>query len=87
MQLEAANVLTGGGVRLTTPEGGKVLDVPNVILLRFLFEAARRHVLDHALAQWAVGLVEHRENSCLAWGWNPTILRQVWAVALLFSPP
>ena len=29
MQLEAANVLTGGGVRRTTQEGGKVPDVPN----------------------------------------------------------
>jgi hypothetical protein len=41
-----------------------------------LIETARRHVVDHALAQRADGLVEHRESSCLAWGSNPMILRQ-----------
>jgi hypothetical protein len=29
---------------------------------------SRRHVFDHALAEWVDVIVGHRENSCMAWG-------------------
>src|ERR1700683_2089032 len=73
MHLEATNVLTRRAIRRPSEESGKAPEVADVILLHFLLEPARRHVLDHALAQWADGLVEHRENSCLAWGYDPMI--------------
>ena len=68
MQLISAKVLARGRVRRTAEEGREVPDVPDVVLLHLLLEPARRHVVDHALAQRADGLVEHRESSCLAWG-------------------
>jgi hypothetical protein len=74
--------------RIGASTGGKGPDVQNVILVHFLLEAARRHVLDLALVQWAIRPVEHRENCCLAWSWNPAILGRVQSVALLLlSPP
>ncbi len=36
--------------------------------LNLFLEAARRHAVDHALAQRADGLVDHRESSFLACG-------------------
>ena len=68
MQLIEPDVLSRGGVRRTAEKDREVPHVAEIILLNLLLEAARGHVLDHALAQRAVGLVDHRESSCLAWG-------------------
>ena len=68
MQLKAAQVLAGGRLRRPAEESREGLDMPNVVLPGRFTEAARRHVVDHALAQWVDGLVGHRESSCLAWG-------------------
>ena len=57
MQLEATNVLTAGGVRRTTQEGGKVPDVSSVTLLRFLLK--RRAVMSSVM-RWRDGLVHGR---------------------------
>jgi hypothetical protein len=42
--------------------------VPHVVFLHLLLDPARRHGVDHPLAQWADGLVGYRESYCLAWG-------------------
>ena len=68
MHLKAAKVLARGGVRRAAKKGREGSDVPHVVFLHLLLDPARRHVVDHALAQWADGLVGHRESSCLAWG-------------------
>ncbi len=68
MQLIAAKVLGRRLVRRPAEESREVLHGPSVIPLGVLAEPARRHVVDHALAQGADGLVGHRETSCLAWG-------------------
>jgi len=62
MQLEAAKVLARGRVRRPAEEGRESPDVPDVVLLHLLLEAARRHVVDHALTQRAdgLGIVGHR---------------------------
>jgi hypothetical protein len=66
-QLKAAKVLARRRVRQPAEEGREGPDVPDLILLHLLLEPARRHVVDHALAKRADGLLEHREDSCLAW--------------------
>src|ERR1700722_18360666 len=76
MQLKAAKVLLRRRIWRPAEEGRKHSHIPNVVPLGVLIETARRHVVDHALAQRADGLVEHRESSCLTWGSNPMILRQ-----------
>ena len=68
MQLKAAKVLLRRRIWRPAEEGREVPDVPDVVLLDFSVEPARRHVVDHALTQRADGLVGHRESSCLAWG-------------------
>ena len=68
VQLKAAKVLARRRVRRPAEEGREGPDVPDVILPHLLLEPARRHVVDHALAKRADGLLEHREDSCLAWG-------------------
>src|ERR1700733_6798420 len=60
--------------------------IPNVVPLGVLIETARRHVVDHALAQRADGLVEHRESSCLAWGSKPHDLETERRLALPRPP-
>src|SRR5580693_660821 len=76
MHLISAKILARGRVRRTAEKDREVPDVPDVVFLHLLLEPARRHVVDHALTKRADGLVEHREDSCLAWGLNPMILRQ-----------
>src|SRR5271156_6062980 len=68
MWLEAAKVIARGRVRRPAEEDREGSDVPDVDLLHLLAKPARRHVVDHALTQWADGLVGHCESSCLAWG-------------------
>src|ERR1700722_7258388 len=76
MQLISAKILLRRRIWRPAEEGRKHSHIPNVVPLGVLTETARRHVVDHALAQRADGLVEHRESSCLTWGSNPMILRQ-----------
>src|SRR5271170_3843725 len=71
MQLISAKILARGRGRRTAEKGREGPDVPDVVFLHLLLESARRHVVDHALAQRADGLVGHRESSCLAWGCEP----------------
>jgi hypothetical protein len=68
MQLISTKFLSGRGIRRTAEKDREVPDVPDVVFLYLLLEPARRHVVDHALTKRADGLVEHREDSCLAWG-------------------
>jgi hypothetical protein len=68
MQLKAAKIIAHGRIRRPAEEGREGPDMPNVVLPGRFAEAARRHVVDHALPQRADGLVGHRESSCLPWG-------------------
>jgi hypothetical protein len=63
MQLEGAQILGRCGIRRTAKERGEGLDVMDIIVARLLDEVAHRHVLDHALAQRADGLLAHRGAS------------------------
>ena len=81
MQLISTKVLARGGIRRTAEKGREVPHVPDVVPLGVFGEPTRRHIVDHALAQRADGFVCHRKSSCLAWGLNPTILRQARALA------
>src|ERR1700722_10028185 len=69
-----------------TPTVRLSLNYCNVVPLGMLIETARRHVVDHALAQRANGLVEHRESSCLAWGSKPHDLETERRLALPRPP-
>src|SRR5580693_7738484 len=69
-----------------TPTVRLSLNYCNVVPLGMLIETARRHVVDHALAQRADGLVEHRESSCLAWGSKPHDLETERRLALPRPP-
>jgi hypothetical protein len=71
---------------LLSKEGRKHSHIPNVVPLGVLIETARRHVVDHALAQRADRLVEHRESSCLAWGSKPHDLETERRLALPRPP-
>ena len=51
VQLEATQVLGGGGVRRAAEEGGELAHGADVALLRVLGELAHAHVVEHALAQ------------------------------------
>src|SRR5437016_5435876 len=53
MNLIAAQVLAGCGVRRAAQKLGKLLDVADIIVLRLLAELADAHVLDHATTQRA----------------------------------
>src|SRR5262249_46160627 len=55
MNLVAAQVLAGGGIRRAAQKFGKLLDVPDIIVLRLLGELADAHVLNHATTQRADG--------------------------------
>src|ERR1700733_8940652 len=86
MQLKAAKVLLRRRIWRPAEEGRKHSHIPNVVPLGVLIETARRHVVDHALAQRADGLVEHRESSCLAWGSKPHDLETERRLALPRPP-
>ncbi len=92
MHLEKANIFGRSRVRRPAQEGGEVPDVANVVLLGRFFEPARRHVVDHALTQWAdglvglVGLVEQKRKLLSRMGLNPAILRQAQNFAMPFIP-
>jgi hypothetical protein len=68
MQLKAAKIVARRRVRRPAEEGREVPHIANVVLLGGFTKPPRRHVVDHALPQWADGLGGHRESSCLAWG-------------------
>jgi hypothetical protein len=53
MNLIAAQVLAGRGIRRAAQKLGKLLDVADIIVLRLLAELADAHVLDHATTQRA----------------------------------
>ncbi len=58
--LEAADVVAGRRIRRAAQKLGKGLDVPDIIVLGLGAEVAVRHILQHAAAQIADGLVTHR---------------------------
>jgi hypothetical protein len=60
MQLEASQILRRGCIGRATEEGRESADVPDIVVARLLDEIAHAHVFDHALAQWADGLLAHR---------------------------
>src|SRR3984957_12391511 len=86
LQLKAAKVLLRRRIWRPAEEGRKHSHIPNVVPLGVLIETARGHVVDHALAQRADGLVEHRESSCLAWGSKPHDLETERRLALPRPP-
>jgi hypothetical protein len=47
VQLVAAQILGRGRLGRSAEEGGELLDVSDIILLRLLDELAHRHVFDH----------------------------------------
>jgi hypothetical protein len=68
MQLKAAKIVARRRIGRPAEESREGPNMPNVVLPSRFAEAARGHVVDHALAQRADGLVGHHESSCLAWG-------------------
>ena len=48
------------GIGGAAEKAAKRLDLPDIVVLRLVAEACARHVLDHAAAQRADGLVGHR---------------------------
>lgn len=50
MDIEGTQVLGRGGVRRTFKEGGKALDVANVLMLGSRRQTAHHHVVEHPLA-------------------------------------
>ena len=62
-QLKAADVVAARGIRRAAEKSGKGLDLPDILVLGLVAEAADRHVCDHAAAQIADRLVVHR-GSC-----------------------
>ena len=57
VELKAAKVLARGRVGRPAEEGREGPHVPDIVFLHLLLEPARRHVVDHALTQWADGLL------------------------------
>jgi hypothetical protein len=57
VQLEAADIVGGGGVGQALEIGGKPLAAVDVAALRMPPELACGHILDHALAQRADGAI------------------------------
>ena len=49
-KLEAADVLAARGIGRAAEKSGKGLDLPDILVLRLVAEAADRHVRDHAAA-------------------------------------
>src|ERR1019366_8401179 len=86
MQLKQTKVLGGGGIGRAAEEGGEALDVTDVVRLGLLREVTRRHVFDHALAQWANGLVGHGDSSCLKRGYEPRDFETGRAILLIPTP-
>ena len=60
LRLEASHVITGRRIRRAAKELGKALNVADIIVLRLVAEVAVRHVLQHAAAQIADGLLDQR---------------------------
>ena len=60
MQLEAAQVLRRRRVGRAAEEAGEGLDVADIVVAGLLAELAHRHVLEHAAAKVADGLLAHR---------------------------
>ena len=58
--LEAAQIIPGRGVRRAPEELGKRFDVADLVGLRLVADGADGHVLDHAAAKIADGLLAHR---------------------------
>src|ERR1700737_2476561 len=67
MQLERAQLFRGRGVGGTAEKGREPLEGTDVLALRIGHEPAHVHVLEHALAQRADGLLAHWGP--LFWGW------------------
>src|SRR5208282_6082864 len=78
MQLEEPDVLEARRVGRPSQEIGEALDGADVALLGFGRQVADRHNFDHALAQWADGLVDHGVAPVSHEVANPMILRQDW---------
>jgi hypothetical protein len=60
MHLETAHVLGRCRVGRAAEELGKHRDVADVVVAGLLAEFAHRHVLEHAAAKFADGLLAHR---------------------------
>jgi hypothetical protein len=60
MQLEAAKILGRCCIGRAAEKGCKGPDVADIVVSSLLAEIAQAHVFDHALAQWADGLLAHR---------------------------
>ncbi len=60
MHLVAPQILSRCRLRRTAEELHKVLDMADIVVLRLLAEAADGHVLQHAAAQIADGLLDYR---------------------------
>src|SRR6516225_4182782 len=67
-ELEAADVVTAGGIGGAAEKSGKGLDMPDMVVLCLVAKAPDRHVRDHAAAKIADRLVAHRR--LLSWGWS-----------------
>src|SRR5438876_2685335 len=67
MQLETAKILSRGRIRRTAEEGCERPDVADIVVARLLDEVAHGHVLDHAPAQRADGLLAHRGAPVSRW--------------------
>ena len=59
MQLEASQVFGCRGIRRAAKESREGQDVTDIVVARLLDEIAHHHVLDHAPAQRADGLLAH----------------------------
>ena len=58
-ELKAADVVAARGIGGAAEKSGKGLDLPDILVLGLVAEAADRHVRDHAAAQIADRLVAH----------------------------
>src|SRR6476660_9207847 len=88
MKLIAAYVFEARGIGRAAEESSEVLDPLHVVMLGLRRELADRHVFDHALPQWAYGLIGHEGRSCLDGGCEPLISDRTLcrAIALAVSP-
>jgi hypothetical protein len=59
-ELEPADVVAARGIGGAAEKSGKGLDMPDIVVLCLLANAADRHVRDHAAAKIADRLVAHR---------------------------
>src|SRR5215475_5062736 len=86
MQLIASQVLRARLVRRAAEEDAEVPDGADVGCLRLLRELADRHVLDHAPAQRADGLLGHGSAPVLRLRLDTPILRQLTPSLLPHAP-